>query len=146
MGFRTIHKHLPVAPSLRGFLLLIAFVQHSIELFTLHHQQCHEGSSYRVSLGVTQWVPVFIPNPPLLMILAQCALGCHGLTVREEEEFPPEHIGILESRLTLGYCPTLSPPPALDVSTNGFLMYPDCTLICVGSVLTPPSAGVSLVS
>lgn len=34
------------------------------------------------------------------MILAQCALGCHGLTVREEEEFPPEHIGIQTDSLT----------------------------------------------
>lgn len=98
MGFRTIHKRWPVAPrretSLSGFLLLIAFVQHSIELFTLHHQQCHEGSSYHVSPGVTQWVLVFVPNPSIPMILAQCALGCHGLTVREEEEFTPEHIQI----------------------------------------------------
>lgn len=104
MGFRTIHKRLPVAPrrenSLSGFLLLIAFVQHSIELFTLHHQQCQDGSSYHISPGVTQWVLVFIPNPSILMILAQCALSCHGLTVREEEEFPPEHIGLQTDTLT----------------------------------------------
>lgn len=98
MGFRIIHKRLPVAPrqenSLSGFLLLIAFVQHSIELFTLHHQQCQEGFSYHVSPGVTLWVLVLIPNASILMIFAQCALGCHSLTVREEEEFSPKHIGI----------------------------------------------------
>lgn len=68
MGFKTVHKHLAVAPrrenSLSRFLLLIAFVEDSIALFTLEILNATKGPpiAFRFSLGTTQWGLVSVLN------------------------------------------------------------------------------------
>lgn len=104
MGSGTIHKRLPVAPrrgnSSSGFLLLIAFLRHSIELFTLENQQCHKESSYHFSF-FSRDDTVGTCLPPDSLHTPDCSTTCTWLSLHDCWEGSGISPQTLESRLML---------------------------------------------